>query len=281
MPRLLCCFLTKNETLISNRILLTNHVLGCPLLNHIFKFSAIMCSKMEVHDTHSHEPVFCFSTIPAKKARCLEAARKHLLSSGGRPCRALLPCGQPPACLCWRRVSLRFQRGRTTSSGTDFLTQLSGRMLDLTKVYWTYTTFRRRTAWIPEVCSVGLASIEKEEKVFRQFGLPGFVTCMDGVHLAWELAPFMSRWQYKGKEGFPTVVVNVHCTATGRIVYCGPIFPGAHNDKTMVHYDKLVDAMRHDALFKDCKWSTCVPNDTGSTHELTGCMTLCDSGYHE
>ncbi len=86
---------------------------------------------MEVHDTHSHEPVFCFSTIPAKKARCLEAARKHLLSSGGRPCRALLPCGQPPACLCWRRVSLRFQRGRTTSSGTDFLTQLSGRMLDL------------------------------------------------------------------------------------------------------------------------------------------------------
>jgi hypothetical protein len=51
------------------------------------------------------------------------------------------------------------------------------------------------------------ASIEKEEKVFRQFGLPGFVTCMDGVHLAWENAPFKSRWQYKGKEGFPTVVV--------------------------------------------------------------------------
>jgi hypothetical protein len=125
------------------------------------------------------------------------------------------------------------------------------------------------------------ASIEKEEKVFRQFGLPGFVTCMDGVHLAWENAPFKSRWQYKGKEGFPTVVVNVHCTATGRTVYCGPIFPGAHNDKTMVHYDKLVDAMRHDALFKDCKWSTCVPNETGSTHELTGCMTLCDSGYQE
>ncbi len=38
-----------------------------------------------------------------------------------------------------------------------------------------------------------LASIEQEEKLFRQFGLPGFVTCMDGVHLAWELVPFMSR----------------------------------------------------------------------------------------
>jgi hypothetical protein len=38
-----------------------------------------------------------------------------------------------------------------------FLTQLSVRMVDLTKVYWRYTTFRRRTAWIPEVCSVGLS----------------------------------------------------------------------------------------------------------------------------
>jgi hypothetical protein len=30
-------------------------------------------------------------------------------------------------------------------------------MVDLTKVYWSYTTFRRCTVWIPEVCSVGLA----------------------------------------------------------------------------------------------------------------------------
>jgi hypothetical protein len=46
-----------------------------------------------------------------------------------------------------------------------------------------------------------IASIEREEKVFRQFGLPGFVTCMDGVHFTWELATFDSSWQYKGKEG--------------------------------------------------------------------------------
>ena len=174
---------------------------------------------MEVHDTHSPRTCVLFFTIPAKEARCLEAGRRPLLSSCGRPCRALLPCGQPPACFCWQRVSLRHQRGRTTSSGTDFLTQLSGRMVDFTKVYWSYTTFRRRTAWIPEVCSVGLAKAYPE---------------------------------------------------TGR---AGGAF--------MVHYDKLVDAMRHDALFKDCKWSTCVPYSTGSTHVVKGCMTLCDSGYHE
>ena len=40
-------------------------------------------------------------------------------------------------------------------------------------------------------------SMQREEKLFRQFGLPGFLTCMDGVHLVWELPPFMSSWQYK------------------------------------------------------------------------------------
>jgi len=168
---------------------------------------------MEVHDTHSHEPVFCFSTIPANKARCLEAARKHLLSSGGRPCRALLPCGQPPACFCWQRVSLRHQRGRTTSFGTDFLTQLSGRMLDLTKVYWTYTTFRRRTAWIPEVCSVDLAKAYPET---------------DGAGGACILAQSTA------------LSARAAAGTRGTSVQLGSIGHQAH-----------------DALFKDCKWSTC------------------------
>jgi hypothetical protein len=40
----LCWFLTKSQTLISNRILVTNHVLGCPLLNQISNFFQI-CSR--------------------------------------------------------------------------------------------------------------------------------------------------------------------------------------------------------------------------------------------
>ena len=39
-------------------------------------FWAIMCSKMEVHGTHSHEPVFCFSTIPRQRSP-LSAGRKE------------------------------------------------------------------------------------------------------------------------------------------------------------------------------------------------------------
>ena len=104
---------------------------------------------------------------------------------------------------------------------------------------------------------------------------------MNGVHCAWKLAPFTPRWQYKGKEGYPTVVINVHYTVTGRIVYTDPIFPGVHNDKTMVHYDKLVQTLRNDPLFRECKWNTCVPRDDENFHQMYGCMTLCDSGYHQ
>jgi hypothetical protein len=63
---------------------------------------------------------------------------------------------------------------------------------------------------------------------------------MDGVHFAWERNAYQIRYQYIGKEGFPTIVINVHCTTTGRILYTGPIFPGAHNDKTIVRSDELV-----------------------------------------
>jgi hypothetical protein len=58
------------------------------------------------------------------------------------------------------------------------LTQLSGRMVDLTKVYWNYTTFRRRTAWIPEVCSVGLAKAYRETDRVGEHAGPFFARCL-------------------------------------------------------------------------------------------------------
>ena len=49
----------------------------------------------------------------------------------------------------------------------------------------------------------------------------------------------------------------------------------------MVHYDLLVDSMRNKPLFKNCQWDTCVTDGAGGCKTLSGCMTLCDSGYHE
>jgi len=38
--------------------------------------------------------------------------------------------------------------------------------------------------------------------------------------------------------------------------------------------------MQSDPLFKDCKWATVVPDGKGGFQELSGCMALCDGGYH-
>ncbi len=53
-------------------------------------------------------------------------------------------------------------------------------------------------------------------------------------------------------------------------MYVGPIFPGAHNDKTMVRYDKLVDSMCDEPLFKERHWQTCATGADGGNTVLTG-----------
>ncbi len=68
---------------------------------------------MEVHDTNSHEPVFCFSTTPTKKARCLEAARKHCYPAVGDHvalfCRV---ANHQPACVGGESVCVSSAGGR-------------------------------------------------------------------------------------------------------------------------------------------------------------------------
>ena len=61
----------------------------------------------------------------------------------------------------------------------------------------------------------------------------------------------------------------MYYTGTDRIVYVGPIFPGTHNDKTMVRYDKLVDGMWNDPLFKESQGETSVSDTTGGNTVLT------------
>ena len=126
-----------------------------------------------------------------------------------------------------------------------------------------------------------LVDIEHSERLFDALGLPGFITAMDAVHMAYDLAPFPARHLFIGKEGYPTVGVNMHCNALGWVKYVGSVFPGAHNDKTAVKFDKLVAAMRNDSLFTSCKWDTAVPSANGAPEQVRGCMALCDSGYHK
>ena len=84
----------------------------------------------------------------------------------------------------------------------------------------------------------------------------------------------MTSPRLSGKRRVSASLGNQDCTGTGRIEYVGPIFPGTHNDKTMVWYDKLVDNMRNDPVFKECEMQTCVPDTTGGNTMMTGCITL-------
>jgi hypothetical protein len=69
--------------------------------------------------------------------------------------------------------------------------------------------------------------VAKAERTFACCGLPGCVTSMDGVHIAWERCPATKRPMYSGKEGYPTVAFNVHVTHNKKIVSVSGPYPGA------------------------------------------------------
>jgi hypothetical protein len=52
--------------------------------------------------------------------------------------------------------------------------------------------------------------IEEIERVFRALVLPDFITVMDAVHMSYDRTPFPVRHLFIGKEGYPTVDVNMH-----------------------------------------------------------------------
>jgi hypothetical protein len=70
-----------------------------------------------------------------------------------------------------------------------------------------------------------LVEIEQSERLFHKLVLPGFITCMDAVHFAYDLAPFAARHLFIGKEGYPTVGTNMHYNAIGWVKDVGSIFP--------------------------------------------------------
>jgi hypothetical protein len=108
------------------------------------------------------------------------------------------------------------------------------------------------TTWVVGVSGVrfdDITSIEKEEKLFRQMGLPGFITCMDNVHFVWECTPYQVRWKYKDDT---------------------TIFAGVTNDKNIVLCDKLVSKMCDDPLFleRTCPTTMSVDGPTAITERL-------------
>ena len=145
-------------------------------------------------------------------------------------------------------------------------------------IKWFVETYY--SEWVCGASGVGFqheADLIESERMFRQMGLPGIVSSMDGVHCAWERAPYGKKWQFVGKECFATLGWNVHILANGKIIYIAPPQPGATNDKTFLRHDQLIRSMRAKPMFTDCRWRVHCAN----VNELQGCATLCDNGYHQ
>lgn len=114
--------------------------------------------------------------------------------------------------------------------------------------------------------------------LFKVLGLPGCVSSMDGVHLAWDNCPARYTFLYKGKEGYPTVAFNVHCDHIGRVLAVNGPHPGGRNDKTMARLDEMLVAVRTDAAYTDMEYD--MYDADGALKRHKGAWVLCDGGYH-
>ena len=135
--------------------------------------------------------------------------------------------------------------------------------------------------WVTGPSGIGfgsVAEVEVSERIFRQMGLPGIITSMDGVHCQWDRAHERIRYQFVGKEGYPTIGWNVHVLANGKIVYIAPTQPGATNDKTFARHDELIHAIRTQDVFTTRLWG--VHTRLVGRATLAGCASLCDNGWH-
>ena len=103
---------------------------------------------------------------------------------------------------------------------------------------------------------------------------------MDGVHVAWDRCAAALRARYTGKEGYPTICWNVHCTASKKIIWVAGPFEGATNDKTLVRYDAFSVKVRDDPEYTELKWPV-LTGPGGEKSYIQGAWCLCDGGYHQ
>lgn len=86
---------------------------------------------------------------------------------------------------------------------------------------------------------------------------------------------------WTGKEKVITLVFQVACTHTKRIISCSQCFFGTYNDKTISKYDPVVEYLANE----DCKqmeWTVLDEDENGEVikRKENGAYFLCDGGYH-
>ena len=116
-------------------------------------------------------------------------------------------------------------------------------------------------------------------RVYGNYGFPGCVGSMDGVHIPWEACPWQMKHLHTGKEGYPTIAFNVVCDSTTRVQSISRAFHGKVNDKTLVRCDDFVSRLRSDPEYKRLAFDLCEKH--GVKKQWLGAYIICDGGYHQ
>jgi hypothetical protein len=115
---------------------------------------------------------------------------------------------------------------------------------------------------------------------YEAAGFPGCWGSADCTHVAWDRCPAGMRHMYKrGDKETPTVVWNVICNNSRRVMSVSRAFAGTQCDKTISQNDETMLKLRSGELYKGIKFKLHT-----TTHSSKDCDTpyiITDGGYHK
>jgi hypothetical protein len=111
---------------------------------------------------------------------------------------------------------------------------------------------------------------------YEEKDLPGCGGSIDVVHLKWSNCPAGDKNRSKGKEGYPTVALEVVSGFDRQILGISSIQFGTRNDKHIVKIDETVKNIRT-GWYKDVEWY--YYDEQGNKCKAFGVYFVCDGGY--
>jgi hypothetical protein len=116
--------------------------------------------------------------------------------------------------------------------------------------------------------------------MYERSGCPGCIGSVDCVHIVWDKCNAGMRSLCCGKEKVPTLVFEVVCSHTKRILHVSKWFGGTVSDKTIAKIDPAMDLVKQ--KYKSCTWKSLYVDEDGIEKEKNhvGYYYICDGGYH-
>ena len=104
------------------------------------------------------------------------------------------------------------------------------------------------------------------------------MVCSDGTQIPWPCCPHSEKALHKVKVKGPSRNFNIHVGPTGEICSCPPSFPGTRNDKTMAHYNYLMQGLKNGTLYNHVEFELYTKSGVNLKERQSYGIT--DGGYH-